>query len=80
MARAVRGSNPDRAKKFFSPQNVHIGSVVNPACYSISTGFLSQGTKQTGCEVNHLLPSNPMIKNECSYMFTPPVCLRGVDR
>jgi hypothetical protein len=40
---------------------------------------LSLGVKWSGCEVGHSTPSIAKVKNEWSYMSSPPISLYGVD-
>ena len=41
---------------------------------------MGTGTKRPGREVNHSPPSSDEVKNEWSYVSTPPIRLHGVDR
>jgi hypothetical protein len=43
---AVKGSNPGRVKRFFSPSKpFQTGSGAHPASYSLCTGFFFLGSK-----------------------------------
>jgi hypothetical protein len=41
-------------------------------------GVLFPGLKQPACEADHSPPSSAGVKNEWSYISTPPVGLHGV--
>ena len=68
-------SFPVNARKFFFLQNFQTGSGVHLASYSWVLGLLGGD-----CEVKHLPPPSIMVKNECSCISTPHICLHGVDR
>ena len=75
--KAIRGPNPSRDKKFYFP--VSSGPALRPThpppvqCLS----GLFPGVKR---EVDHSHPPGAEVKNECSYVCTPPICLNGVGR
>jgi len=51
---------------------VQVGSVAHPASYSMGNGAPPLGLRHLGHD-DHLPPLSAKIKNEWSYIFTPPI-------
>ena len=64
---------------FFLLQNIQTGSGAHTAFYSMGTGVLPRGLKQSGREVNHSSPSSAEAENEWRYNSLPRIHLRDVD-
>ena len=59
-------------------QSIQISSVVVHLPFQKLLGFfLSQEVRHLGWKVDHSCPFSAVVKNECSYAFTPPVHLHG---
>jgi hypothetical protein len=76
MGQMVRGSNASRGRRFCSSPK-HPGQLSGPPSHLLY-GYQGSyvGVKWMGREV---VPS-AKVKNEWSFMSSPPICLRGVDR
>ena len=70
----VLGSNPGTGKNFSLLQNIHTGSVANPASSSVGTG----GPLSVVRDVDNSTTAE--VKNEWSYTSVHPMCLCDVDR
>ena len=57
-------------------QNIQMGSEIHTASYSVVSGVLSW----LGHEVNGSPPSSAQVKNECSYITNPCICLHEEER
>jgi len=71
-------SFPVSARNSFFLQNFQTVSGVHLASYSRVLGFL--GGEWPGHEVKHSPPPSMVVKNECSCISTPHICLHGMDR
>ena len=56
-------------------QHIKTGSGACPASYSVDTR-----SKLDGAWVDHLPPSSAKVKNEWSYIPTPPICCHDIKR
>ena len=72
-----RVSFPVRAS---SPPPLQTGCGVHLASYLCVLGFLGGWGEWPGHEVKHSPPPSIMVKNECSCISAPHMCLHGVDR
>jgi len=64
--------------EFRQGKDIQTGSGSHLDFCLMDTGVNSCGS--SGVSVNHSPLWGAEIKNECSYIFTPCVCLRGMDR
>lgn len=76
----VRSSNYGRGRTFLYSLKCLHWLWTHPVFYSVNTGILSWGVKQTRSSFYHLSASRDKVKNKRSYIASPPICFHGVGR
>jgi hypothetical protein len=68
--RAKESFITDRDRRFFAFHSIQTGSGVHQTSCTVGTRTCVRGIKQPLHEIDHLTPSNPVVKNAWSCSFT----------
>ena len=80
--RALRSKvrTPIGIRDFYVFQNFQTGSGAHPPSYLMKTGGFPRAKKLPRRAFNFSPPFRAMVRNEWSYISTPPICIYGADR